>query len=163
MAEAATWTGRWASPLGPLVLTVGPEALYRLDFGGRAEAGSPPAACKRLFDAAVAQLGEYFAGRRRSFDLPLAPAPPGTTFQEAVWRALREIPYGEVVSYGDVAAWVGRPGATRAVGSACGANRIALVIPCHRVVARTGLGGFGGGLETKERLLALERRGRYEK
>ncbi len=103
----------------------------------------------------VRQLREYFAGRRKDFDLPLAPE--GTDFQRKVWRKLQEIPYGETISYGELAKRVGNPKASRAVGSANGKNRIPIVIPCHRVIAGDGgLGGFGGGLTTKEKLLALE-------
>ncbi len=106
-------------------------------------------------EALRAQLAEYFAGPRRSFDLPLADE--GSDFQRAVWAALRAIPYGQTRSYGQVAAAVGNPRACRAVGAANGANPLLIVTPCHRVV-RTGgaLGGFGAGLPVKARLLALE-------
>ena len=104
---------------------------------------------------AVAQLNEYFAGSRHSFDLPLAPS--GTEFQLACWRALAEIPYGETRSYGEQARRIGRPDRARAVGAANGANPIAIILPCHRVIGADGsLVGFGGGLETKRRLLDLE-------
>lgn len=102
-----------------------------------------------------AQLAQYLAGRRRAFDLPLAPA--GTPFQLRVWEALRTIPFGETRSYGEVAASVGSPGGSRAVGQANGHNPIGVVVPCHRVIAADGtLGGYTGGLERKRRLLALE-------
>jgi methylated-DNA-[protein]-cysteine S-methyltransferase len=105
--------------------------------------------------AAVAQLEEYFAGRRRQFDLPLELS--GTDFQKSVWRELAQIPYGETVSYGELALMVGRPHAYRAVGQANGANPIPIVLPCHRVVASGGgIGGYGGGLPMKRKLLALE-------
>ncbi len=102
------------------------------------------------------ELGEYFAGERRSFDLPLAPR--GTDFQQRVWLRLREIPYGRTRSYGDVAGELGlEPGASRAVGLANGANPLSIVVPCHRVVGADGsLTGFGGGLERKRFLLDLE-------
>jgi methylated-DNA-[protein]-cysteine S-methyltransferase len=104
---------------------------------------------------AVRQLNEYFAGRRNDFDLPLAPN--GTEFQRTVWSRLQEIPYGETISYGELAKRVGNPKASRAVGAANGSNPIPIVIPCHRVIGSNGkLTGFGGGLPTKERLLALE-------
>ncbi|MEJ2258876.1 MAG: methylated-DNA--[protein]-cysteine S-methyltransferase [Woeseiaceae bacterium] len=104
---------------------------------------------------ACRQLREYFAGERREFDLPLSLT--GTEFQVSVLRALRDIPYGETVSYGDIARRVGRPKAVRAVGAANGRNPIPIVIPCHRVIGSTGdLTGFGGGLDTKEALLRLE-------
>jgi O-6-methylguanine DNA methyltransferase len=109
----------------------------------------------RWLTALEAQLGEYFAGKRRDFDLPLRY--PGTPFQEKVWSALLKIPYGTTCSYKDVAQKVGSPGAVRAVGTANGMNRIAIVIPCHRVVNANGdLGGYGGGLWRKRLLLDLE-------
>jgi O-6-methylguanine DNA methyltransferase len=105
---------------------------------------------------AATQICEYLEGKRTAFDLPLDLR--GTPFQLEVWRALREIPYGETRTYADIAAAVGRPGATRAVGNANGANPLSLVVPCHRVVASGGrLGGYGGGLDLKARLLAMER------
>ena len=101
------------------------------------------------------QLGEYFAGKRREFELELAPY--GTDFQLRVWRALREIPYGAVRNYGDIARAIGQPGAARAVGQAVGRNPLPIVIPCHRVIASDGsIGGYSGGLTIKHRLLALE-------
>ena len=104
------------------------------------------------------QLSEYFDGHRQTFDLALETA--GSPFQRRVWRALQEIPYGETVSYAELAARVGRPAAFRAVGAANGRNPIAIVIPCHRVIGANGsLTGFGGGLPIKGRLLALERAG----
>ena len=102
------------------------------------------------------ELTEYFAGSRRAFAVPLLA--PGTPFQEGVWAALRAIPYGQTRSYAELAAGIGRPSATRAVARANGTNRIAILIPCHRVVeAGGGLGGYGGGVWRKRRLLALER------
>lgn len=101
------------------------------------------------------ELDDYFAGRLQRFTIPLVA--PGTEFEEAVWQHLQKIPYGETISYTELAARVGRPSATRAVGSANGRNRIAIVIPCHRVVNSNGkLGGYGGGLWRKQRLLELE-------
>ncbi|HKS21799.1 MAG TPA: methylated-DNA--[protein]-cysteine S-methyltransferase [Thermoanaerobaculia bacterium] len=103
----------------------------------------------------AAQLHEYFRGERQSFDLELAPR--GTDFQQLCWSALQRIPYGETRSYSDIAREIGRPAAVRAVGAANGANPIPIVIPCHRVVGSNGaLTGFGGGIETKRWLLALE-------
>ncbi|HEX7049748.1 MAG TPA: methylated-DNA--[protein]-cysteine S-methyltransferase [Longimicrobiales bacterium] len=103
----------------------------------------------------AAQLDEYFRGERRAFDLPLRPR--GTPFQQRVWRALLDIPYGATISYGALAARVGRPGSARAVGRANGTNPIPIIIPCHRVVGADGaLTGYGGGIERKQRLLALE-------
>ena len=139
------------SPVGPLTLVERDGALVRLSFGayGADEPATP------LLARAAEQLREYFAGERREFDLPLAPR--GTEFQLACWRALTEIPYGETRSYGEQAARIGRPDRARAVGAANGANPIAIIQPCHRVIGADGsLVGFGGGLETKRRLLDLE-------
>lgn len=107
-----------------------------------------------LLVRAVAELRGYLAGRRRHFSVPLDPN--GTPFEARVWAALLEIPYGEIVTYGELARRIGQPNATRAVAGACGRNPLPIVIPCHRVVASDGLGGFGGGLPLKRRLLALE-------
>lgn len=101
------------------------------------------------------QLSDYFAGRRQQFDLPLAPV--GTPFQQAVWRRLREIPFGQRQSYGQIAASLGRPDAGRAVGAAVGRNPWSIVVPCHRVVGSSGqLTGYAGGLKRKQQLLDLE-------
>lgn len=107
------------------------------------------------FDDIATQLRDYFAGTRREFDLPLAPA--GTEFQRSVWNVLRTIPYGRTWSYLDVANAIGKPSACRAVGAANGANPLPIVVPCHRVIGTNGsLTGFGGGIDVKKRLLALE-------
>lgn len=106
---------------------------------------------------AARQLDEYFAGTRTEFDLPLAPR--GTDFQKAVWAAIARVPYGQTRTYGEVAAELGRPGASRAVGAATGRNPISIVVPCHRLVGSSGaLTGYAGGLEAKVLLLDLERR-----
>ena len=103
------------------------------------------------------QLRAYFAGERQAFELPLAPR--GTEFQQAVWSALQQIPYGETTTYSTIAERIGRPAAVRAVGAANGANPIPIIIPCHRVIGASGsLTGFGGGLDVKRQLLALEAR-----
>lgn len=105
---------------------------------------------------AAGQLREYFAGKREKFDLPLAPV--GTPFQQRVWNALMEIPYGQTRSYGEIARTVGNPKASRAVGMANNRNPVAIVIPCHRVIGSNGkLTGYAGGLELKDALLHLER------
>jgi AraC family transcriptional regulator of adaptative response/methylated-DNA-[protein]-cysteine methyltransferase len=159
----------WApSPVGPLVLGATEDGLCLLEFGDRrmlegkfdalaARLGAPLAPGRnRWIEAARAQLAEYFRGERRDFELPLVVR--GTAFQEKVWRALLEIPYGETWSYRDVATRIGTPSATRAVGTANGRNRLAIIIPCHRVVNADGkLGGYGGGLWRKQHLLDLER------
>ena len=113
-----------------------------------AQDGSP-------FVEACVQLDAYFAGELKEFDLALLPK--GTPFQESVWRALTEIPYGETCSYGQLATNMGKPKASRAVGAANGVNPIPVIIPCHRVIGASGkLTGFGGGIETKQFLLELE-------
>ena len=153
------------SPLGPLRLQASPRGLSRVEFTaasilqkemGGVEEGDVGKLSADVLDAAQAQLTEYFAGRRRSFELPLDP-PATTDFRAAVHAQLAEIGYGETVTYRDVAKLLGRAGATRAVGSACGANRLLIVRPCHRVLRSDGgLGGYAGGLEAKRFLLTLE-------
>ena len=146
---------RHGTPVGTVVLAAAEDgALTHLQFARRF---APPAHWREdaaRFDTVRRQLDEYFAGCRRRFDVPLAPA--GTAFQRRVWRALMEIPFGHVITYGELARRVDRPGAARAVGRANGANPIAIIIPCHRVVAANGIGGYGGGVDVKRRLLALE-------
>ncbi len=143
------------TPIGNLVLVGGEEALTHVWLPGTTELGSSRGEVPAPLRTAAAQLGEYFSGARTSFSLPLAPR--GTAFQLAVWKALADIPYGETITYGELAQRVGRPAAFRAVGQANGANPIPIVYPCHRVVAAgCRLGGYGGGLETKRRLLAME-------
>ncbi|MEZ5963776.1 MAG: methylated-DNA--[protein]-cysteine S-methyltransferase [Planctomycetota bacterium] len=144
-----------SSPVGALRLVVDAHGqLVRLDFGGgttRVVATDDAARCAHV----AAQLAEYFAGHRRTFDLALAPE--GTPFQLAVWEALRRIPYGTTTSYAELACAVGRPKAVRAVGAANGHNPIPIVVPCHRVIGADGsLTGFGGGLAAKRALLELE-------
>jgi methylated-DNA-[protein]-cysteine S-methyltransferase len=149
------------TPIGTLLIAGDAAAVHHITFPHRGRAARPEpewqeSQCGPVAEA-VRQLREYFAGKRAEFDLPLAPA--GTAFQQTVWRQLQEIPYGETISYGELARRVGNPKASRAVGSANGANPLAIVIPCHRVIAGDGtLGGFGGGLPTKQILLALELR-----
>jgi methylated-DNA-[protein]-cysteine S-methyltransferase len=147
------------SPIGPLLIAGDAEALRCILFPKSGKAAKPEPGWIESSTGpvaqAVTQLREYFAGRRTEFDLPLAVE--GTPFQHAVWRALQEIPYGETISYGELARRVGNPKASRAAGSANGKNRIPIVIPCHRVIAAGGkLGGFGGGLLVKQALLTLE-------
>lgn len=111
----------------------------------------------QLFDRVRSQLDEYFAGRRKQFDLQLAPM--GTDFQEKVWQELVKIPYGRTITYGELAKRIGNPKASRAVGLANGKNPISIIVPCHRVIGANGsLTGFGGGLEAKQYLLEHEDR-----
>jgi methylated-DNA-[protein]-cysteine S-methyltransferase len=147
------------TPIGRLVLEGTDAALTALLLPNRATAATPAPTdvdgAARSVRLAARQLAEYFAGLRTEFEIPLAFA--GTPFQEDVWRALGRIPYAETVSYAELAQIVGRPHAYRAVGQANGANPLPIVLPCHRVLAAGGrIGGYGGGLETKRRLLALE-------
>ena len=147
------------SPVGPLLLGADGEGLRLIEFHAPRHP-MPRGADWREGDSGVlqatrAQLGEYFNGARRTFDLPLAPR--GTEFQRAVWRMLAGIPYGETISYAQLATRVGKPSAMRAVGAANGRNPLPIVLPCHRVIGADGsLTGFGGGLPTKQFLLALE-------
>ena len=128
------------------------EGISALLFPGACPEG--PFATSSLLSELARQLEDYFQGKRTCFDLPLSLR--GTPFQLSVWQALREIPHGEVVTYGELARRIGRPRAARAVGGAVGANPVPIVIPCHRVVAARGLGGYGPGRHWKERLLRLE-------
>ena len=149
-----------ASPVGELLLAGDKDALRTIGFPTSSGAVQPDADWERNpapFVEATRQLEDYFAGKRRTFDLSLAPT--GTPFQRDVLTALQQIPYGETRSYGDLAKAIGRPKASRAVGAANGSNPLPIVIPCHRVIGSDGsLTGFGGGLETKRFLLDLEQR-----
>lgn len=145
----------WNSPLGPICLTQEGDSLASLQFCGAIPAGI--AGPTPLLAEAQRQLEGYFAGARTDFDLPLAPR--GTPFQQEVWAALQEIPYGETRTYQQIAEAVGRPKASRAVGGACHRNPIGIIIPCHRVVGASGsLTGYAGGLDRKAALLALEQK-----
>lgn len=144
----------WPSPVGPLTLVEENEALTGLHFGALPPAGAETNPHPLLREA-VRQLEEYFEGQRKEFDLPLAAR--GTPFQLRVWAALRQIPYGETRTYADIAAAAGCPRGFRAVGMANNKNPISIITPCHRVIGKGGaLVGFGGGLETKQKLLELE-------
>jgi len=149
------------SPIGVLTLVASDEGLTHVLFEGQepVDAGLPDDLPEidddPTLEAAASQLGEYFAGSRKEFDLPLDLR--GTDFQKDAWRALASVPYGETRSYGEQAQAIGRPGAFRAVGAANGRNPIPVILPCHRIVGADGsLTGFAGGLDTKRRLLNLE-------
>ena len=145
----------WQSPLGDLLLAGNEGALRVLHLPGRHARRPDWVSAEEPFAPAVEQLEEYFAGERTAFDLPLASS--GSRFEQAVWGALSEIPYGETRSYGEVAAAIGRPDRARAVGVANARNPIAIIVPCHRVIGSDGsLTGYGGGLERKRALLDLE-------
>jgi methylated-DNA-[protein]-cysteine S-methyltransferase len=147
-----------ASPLGDLVATRDDAGITGLYLPSGKNAVTPNPEWERddtAFDDLRRQLGEYFAGARHDFDLPLNAT--GTPFQKRVWAALCEIPYGETASYGQTAEAIGAPTASRAVGLANGQNPISIVVPCHRVIGANGsLTGYGGGLEAKRWLLAHE-------
>lgn len=146
------------TPIGELLLAGDADGLTLIGFpkgSMRREAEPDWIFNEKPLGEACRQLREYFAGERREFDLPLKLS--GTEFQISVLRALQEIPYGQTVSYGEIARRIGRPRAVRAVGAANGRNPLPIVVPCHRVIGSTGdLTGFGGGLDTKEALLRLE-------
>lgn len=143
------------TPIGPLRLAEDGQGICALQFdppGDAFPAGGGPG---RWLEEAARQLAQYFAGRRRAFDLPLSPG--GTGFQRRVWAALGEIPWGETRSYQDIARAIGNEKAVRAVGMANNRNPIPILIPCHRVVGKDGaLVGYGGGLDRKRYLLGLE-------
>lgn len=169
--EAATpvVTREIVTPIGRMTLGATQAAVVLADFSERPMMPAQLRSVHRRFgptaggespllDCAERQLREFMAGERSEFDLPIDA--PGSAFQERVWDALRAIPYGETISYRELAARVGEPAASRAVGRANGSNRLAVIIPCHRVItAAGGLGGYGGGLDAKRFLLDLEARG----
>jgi methylated-DNA-[protein]-cysteine S-methyltransferase len=146
------------TPIGELLLAGEAEALSMIGFPKGAMRRDPEPHWiynEAPFAKVRNQLAEYFAGTRKTFDVPLRLS--GTEFQVSVLEALQKIPYGETTSYGNVARQIGRPKAVRAVGAANGRNPIPIIVPCHRVIGSSGdLTGFGGGLDTKEELLRLE-------
>ncbi|KAA1188821.1 methylated-DNA--[protein]-cysteine S-methyltransferase [Pseudohalioglobus sediminis] len=144
------------SPVGRLRLLSYGTSLAAIEFENlQAERADSSERADAVLTECARQLDAYFSGNRRDFALPLAPG--GTAFQQQVWRALADIPYGELRSYRDIARVIGRPKAMRAVGAANGRNPIPIVVPCHRVIGSNGsLTGFAGGLEAKRVLLALE-------
>jgi len=148
------------TPIGRLLLVGTSTALLELHFP---KAKKPPQPApdwqeeKAPFAKVIEQLDQFFAGERKSFNLPLAPE--GTVFQQKVWKALQRIPFGGTASYSEIAENVGNPKGCRAVGMANARNPIPIIIPCHRVIGKNGsLSGFGGGIETKQYLLDLEKK-----
>lgn len=147
------------SPLGPIYLVASPVGLQGVYFNKQqvsyVNALGKSTVQERILNKAVKQLGEYFAGRRKRFELVLDLA--GTPFQQQVWRQLLKIPFGKTVAYNGIAKKIKRPKAVRAVGSANGKNPLCIIIPCHRVIAADGsIGGYSGGIGIKKRLLELE-------
>lgn len=147
---------RWhfQNDLGLITIVEENGAIIQIDIGAERDFQDIELKPTELLLKAMNEINEYLQGERTSFDLPLAPQ--GSAFQQAVWQAMREIPYGETKSYGELAQAIGNPKAMRAVGGACHRNPIPIVIPCHRVVAKKGLGGFGLGIEMKKVLLKIE-------
>jgi methylated-DNA-[protein]-cysteine S-methyltransferase len=146
------------SPVGPLLLAGDKDSLRFVSFGNSQRCLNPRpdwTEDKAPFGEVILQLRAYFEGKLKEFDLPLTLE--GTEFQRRVWTSLLTIPYGETISYAELAQRIGKPKAVRAVGLANGSNPIPIIIPCHRVIGSNGsLTGFGGGLPTKRKLLALE-------
>lgn len=149
------------SPVGPLRITVEEGCVTGLEFAEfhtpdakRAGAGDIGDRDLCVLEQAASELERYFTGELREFAVPVKLS--GTPFQDRVWNAMRRIGYGETVTYQELARAAGSPRAARAVGNACAANPVAIVVPCHRVVAGSGLGGFGGGIDAKVWLLSLE-------
>lgn len=146
-----------SSPVGTLRLTASSTGLVSIEVvrSARKDPSAPTGAPRTILTRTRRQLEEYFAGRRRTFDVPLDLR--GTEFQVAAWKAMSKIPYGRTISYGQQAKSIGKPTACRAVGSANGKNPIPIIVPCHRVLASDGsLGGYSLGLTMKRRLLSLE-------
>ncbi len=161
-------------PVGPLILCATEEAVCLLEFTDRRALETQVAALRKRFDCAIVpgtndriaqardELSAYFAGKLKQFRVPITY--PGTPFQETVWKRLLQIPYGQTISYDRLARDIDSRGSQRAVGTANGKNRIAIIIPCHRVVNKSGqLGGYGGGLWRKQHLLELEQSGHVAK
>lgn len=158
MKRLATFYGYYTSPVGRLLLAGDAEALQLISFPAGSRARGPESEWRRddgFFPETERQLGEYFAGDRTEFTVPLRLN--GTEFQNSYWTLLQSVRFGETTTYGALAERIGRPKASRAVGAANGANPIPIIIPCHRVIgANKSLTGFGGGIETKRYLLSHE-------
>lgn len=155
---AQVYCTTFESPVGPLLLVGDAKALRRVSFESSKRSATPQPDWKQnraAFAEVIRQLQAYFRGELKEFSLPLAME--GTDFQLRVWNELRAIPYGETISYAQLAGRIGNPKAVRAVGLANGSNPIPIIVPCHRVIGSDGsLTGFGGGLSTKKKLLELE-------
>ena len=158
--DATLRKAHWQGPLGPMVVAATDRGVAGVWFEGQRHMPDHAAwrvdASHAMLVAAIAQLDDYFAGRRTSFDLPLD-LEAGTPFQQSVWRALLAIPHGATTNYGALSREIGAPAAARAVGAAVGRNPLSVVVPCHRVLGTGGsLTGYAGGLDRKSALLRLE-------
>jgi len=155
--DRVTWR-TWEAPIGALYLGADEKGICQLSMRPPEEVLAPAGKrAEEVLSRTIKELDEYFAGRRKSFDIPLSLH--GTEFQKSVWAVLRGIPYGETRFYGEVAISVSRPGGARAVGMANHRNPVMILVPCHRVIGKDGnLTGYAEGLEIKEKLLALEQR-----
>jgi methylated-DNA-[protein]-cysteine S-methyltransferase len=169
-AVPAWRAGSIDTPIGPVSVAGGPSGIFRIALASgperlreelEARLGPPSPRCRwDDVEECLKQIDEYFAGTRKSFRVRLDRR-EGTRFSKDVWNAMKRIPYGRTRAYGEIAERIGRPGAARAIGQACGANPLPLVVPCHRVVAAGGgLGGFGSGLAVKRWLLDFEEKNR---
>jgi methylated-DNA-[protein]-cysteine S-methyltransferase len=150
----------WESPLGPMIVAATDRGVAGVWFEGQKHMPIHASWCVNashpMLEIAVAQLADYFAGKRTSFDMPLD-LKAGTPFQQSVWRALLAIPHGATTNYGTLSRDIGAPAASRAVGAAVGRNPVSIVVPCHRVLGSGGsLTGYAGGLHRKSALLKLE-------
>ncbi|MDR3368983.1 methylated-DNA--[protein]-cysteine S-methyltransferase [Rhodoferax sp.] len=157
---AQTVLSDYASPLGRMLLAAVGDRLLGVWFDDQAHLPDLSTcardAIRPVLQRAAEQLTQYFSGQRRTFDLPLTTV-AGTPFQQAVWLALQDIPFGSTRSYGELAARIGKPAAVRAVGAAVGRNPLSIIVPCHRVIGASGnLTGYAGGLHRKTALLKLE-------
>lgn len=156
---ANTFYGVYDTTFGQITITCSDSAIVAVQFGNQMRSGSKEQRTE-LTDKTASELIEYFSGRRKSFDIPLAPQ--GTQFQRNVWDALCQIPYGETRTYKEIAKAIGKANASRAVGMANNKNTILLLIPCHRVIGSNGsLVGYAGGIDTKEKLLQLEQNNKF--
>ncbi|NSL85216.1 methylated-DNA--[protein]-cysteine S-methyltransferase [Chitinophaga sp. Mgbs1] len=168
MAEKIIYTTEISTPLGEMIAGVTTAGLCLLEFTDRIRLQTQKDQLEKKLQAVLQpgynaysaqieeELAAYFSGRRQTFSIPLVV--PGTTFEQSVWQQLQKIPYGETCSYKDLALILKNEKAVRAVGTANGRNRIAIIIPCHRVIGANGsLTGYAGGMERKQRLLNLER------
>jgi methylated-DNA-[protein]-cysteine S-methyltransferase len=144
------------SPVGLLEIAADEKAVTGLYFAD-ANRNREEKSANGILKECINQLTEYFSGKRKDFDIKVNPS--GTLFQKSVWNELLKIPYGETVSYGEIAERIGNPKSVRAVGLANGSNPISIIIPCHRVIGKNGsLVGYGGGIENKRYLLELEQK-----